>query len=658
MTMRQNLTMLTVALALLVSPSAAQELFPFTGHVTGTDVYVRSGPGANAYAVGKVNAPMMLTVLDRSGDWLKIRPPAGVFSIMSKQYVATTDGRTGTVTGDRVRVRAGTDLADLGGTTNHWAFQQFLNKGAMVTILGEGVDFYKIVPPDQSFVWISAQFVSTTPGGAVEPVGPVTPPGPPDQPVTPPVQPVEPVAPSTDDAMAAYKEAELALKAEFEKPFDQRDFAPLLARYRSIHAPAGTPLAGAVTSRTVFLTDAIERRRQWQRTRQGIDQTQQTQAELDRQREELARQRREQELRAAQPGMVARGVVRDSDVFTGYGRPLRYILADPTTGKTTAYAECSTGYVDLSQYIGQNIGVYGKVTRGDSRSEDLVDVERVVPLGGASAIPRPEGEIASPGELPVTVPDIVTPPVLQPDNTAIGIEGLPEGTIEGETVRIEADDPDGFTPVPETDRPAEPETGPDGLAVPELPATAEDEVHIPARPERPERPDIDRELTIDVDNDEIRIEADPDPLPDPEAMIPAVPEVPEVPTEPASIPETQSGVVIEADMPDLSDLSEPLPEVDERPSVVEEVTPVVPDRPSRIVIDTDADLSEPPKPWLDDAPEVPAVPETPAPPADVIEAEPVPEVPDVPRDDFRIIRPPVVEDENVDEIDIDEDEYQ
>ena len=655
MTMRQNLTMLTVAFALLATPAAAQELFPFTGYVTGTDVYVRSGPGANAYPVGRVSAPATLTALDRSGDWLKIRPPAGVFSIMSKQYVQTVDGRTGTVTGDRVRVRAGTDLADLGGTTNHWAFQQFLSTGAMVTIVGEGVDFYKITPPDQSFVWISAQFVSTTARGPV--VGPT----PPDQPDTPPVQPDPPDQPdppvdSPDEAMAAFNETELALKAEFEKPFDQRHFAPLLARYRTIRAPAGSPVAQAVTARIVFLSDAIERRRHWERMRTGIGETQQTQAEMDRQREEMARQRREQELQARTPGIVARGVVRDSNVFTGYGRPLRYILTDPTTGQTTAYAECSSGYVDLSQYLGQNVGVYGTVTRGDSRGEDLVDVERVVVLGGESAAPpqRPEGEIASPGELPTSVPDIVTPPVLQPDNVSVGTDGVPTGTIEGDVVRIEADDPSGFVPEAEVETPAEPITAPDGLAVPELPATAEDEVHVPARPERPERPDIDRELTIDVDNDEIRIETRPDPLPEPE-----VPDVPEMPAEPASIPETPPGVVIEAEMPDLS---EPMPEIDEVPAVVEEVEEIVPDRPPRITVDTDEDLAEPPKPWMEtdrpEAPVVPDIPDAPArpdPPADVIET---PEPPAVPSDDFRIIKPPVVEDDNVDDIDIDEDEYQ
>ena len=55
MTMRRNLVMLTIVLGLLAGPAMAQEIFPSTGYVTGTDVYLRCGPGVNAYPVGKVN---------------------------------------------------------------------------------------------------------------------------------------------------------------------------------------------------------------------------------------------------------------------------------------------------------------------------------------------------------------------------------------------------------------------------------------------------------------------------------------------------------------------------------------------------------------------------------------------------------------------------
>ena len=105
-----------------------------------------------------------------------------------------------------------------------------------------------------------------------------------------------------------------------------------------------------------------------------------------------------------------------------------------------------------------------------------------------------------------------------------------------------------------------------------------------------------------------------------------------------------------------------MPEIDEVPAIVEEDEEIVPDRPPRITVDTDEDLAEPPKPWMEtdrpEAPVVPDIPDAPArpdPPADVIET---PEPPAVPSDDFRIIKPPVVEDDNVDDIDIDEDEYQ
>jgi len=126
--------------------------------LTGADVYIRSRALPEAYTCGKISRSATVTVAGRDGDWLKIVPPEGVFSVIAKSYVRRDADNWGTVTGDNVRVRAGSSplLAD---TDAHYAEQGHLNTGHTVAIIGEGSDFYKIVPPGGAYVWISARYV-------------------------------------------------------------------------------------------------------------------------------------------------------------------------------------------------------------------------------------------------------------------------------------------------------------------------------------------------------------------------------------------------------------------------------------------------------------------------------------------------------------------
>ncbi|OPX25104.1 MAG: hypothetical protein B1H04_00645, partial [Planctomycetales bacterium 4484_123] len=147
---------LILALASVVAPASAAE-FPYEGVVTGAEVYVRSAP--DNYPCLKLSRPARVKVVGRAFGWLKILPPPGCFSLIAKSYVKA-EGRTGTLTGTRVNVRAGSDLfpqrADV--------VQTQLDKPAKVTILGEQrivlggkpMAFYKIVPPPGVTLWVSA----------------------------------------------------------------------------------------------------------------------------------------------------------------------------------------------------------------------------------------------------------------------------------------------------------------------------------------------------------------------------------------------------------------------------------------------------------------------------------------------------------------------
>ena len=110
---------MTIVLMLLATASAgAQPDTPAhdgagvtVGTVTGQDVYIRSDHTVNAYPCAKISAPDTVDIIGQDGDWLQILPPPGlVFSVISKDYVDLPPGeRIGTVTGDVVRVYAGSD---------------------------------------------------------------------------------------------------------------------------------------------------------------------------------------------------------------------------------------------------------------------------------------------------------------------------------------------------------------------------------------------------------------------------------------------------------------------------------------------------------------------------------------------------------------------
>jgi len=144
--------------------------FPYMAEITGDNLYVRSGPGTNFYDCSKLNKGDKVKVIGKQFSWGRIVPPAGSFSWISMQFVSIdTDNPTlGTVTGDRVRVYAGSDTQrPLYSTT----LQGKLDKGDKVKLLGEQMDdYYKIAPPPFAYLWVSINFTKPIP--SVEEIAP------------------------------------------------------------------------------------------------------------------------------------------------------------------------------------------------------------------------------------------------------------------------------------------------------------------------------------------------------------------------------------------------------------------------------------------------------------------------------------------------------
>ncbi|MFZ2145672.1 MAG: SH3 domain-containing protein [Sedimentisphaerales bacterium] len=233
-----------VILACLVSVGFAQEsapapggpaeaetpAFPYMAEITGDNVLIRSGPGTNFYDCVKFNKGDTVKVIGKQFSWARIVPPAGSFSWISMQYVSIDPANptVGTVTGDRVRVYAGSDhVKPLYSTT----LQGKLDKGDKVKLLGEQLDdYYKIAPPPFAYLWVSANFTKPIP--PVEKAAPtvekpaVKPPA--VKPTTEPNEAPEEVVPEpvpTETMLEKYNALREQVDAERAKPRDQQNYA-------------------------------------------------------------------------------------------------------------------------------------------------------------------------------------------------------------------------------------------------------------------------------------------------------------------------------------------------------------------------------------------------------------------------------------------------
>jgi hypothetical protein len=338
--------------------------FPHVAEITGDNVYVRSGPGTNYYHCGKLNKGDRVKVVDRQFSWSCIVPPAGSFSWISMRYVKIdpNDPAAGTVTGDGVRVYAGSDyVKPLYSTT----LQGKLDRGEKVKLLGEQLDdYYKIAPPAFAYLWVSTDF--TKPLRSISEV-PLTDPNKAVV-VVPAAIPVE----ASEAMLEAYYALEKQIKAEQAKPMDQQNYAKIkkalvriandkagdkAARYAEfmVKQIEGFELALAVAKEVELQNGHL------QKIKGGIDK---------------ARVRRLAEVE----DMGRFVVIGRFATFRTYG-PGHYRIVDKS-GKTTCYAlptgQAST--MDLSKLVKRKVGLVGTIEPHPQTAGALVRFTKIVKI--------------------------------------------------------------------------------------------------------------------------------------------------------------------------------------------------------------------------------------------------------------------------------------
>ena len=357
-----------VTLVCLVSVGFAQQSggskevdtssFPYTAEITGNDVYVRSGPGTNFYHCGKLSAGEKVKVVDKQFSWSRIVPPADSFSWISMQYVdvAPNDQTVGTVTGDNVRVYAGSDyVKPLYSTT----LQGKLSKGEKVKLLGEQLDdYYKIAPPPFAYLWVSTQFTKPVP----EPV--VVPPAPTPTPVEPKVGPTEPsdvnattpVVPTTaapKTPLEKYRELKDQVKAENAKPADQQDYTELKKALLEI---AEDEQAGNAARYAQFVVGQIEG---YELALAVVKQVELQNQQLEKTKTKIDKAKETRLAEIENMGKFA--ITGEFQTYVTYG-PGNYRILDED-GKMVCYAlpTGAASQMDLSGFVGQKVGLVGTI---------------------------------------------------------------------------------------------------------------------------------------------------------------------------------------------------------------------------------------------------------------------------------------------------------
>jgi uncharacterized protein YgiM (DUF1202 family) len=359
-------------------PSDANALgtqaFPCLVEITGDDVNVRSGPGTNYYACGRLYLGDKVKAISSQLGWSRVAPPPGCFSWISMQCVSISleNPAVGMVTGNGVRVYAGSEYVEPMHSTSE---QVRLNRGDKVKLLGEEKDdYYKIAPPDGAYVWVSSQYTRVV--APVEQTPPVT------EPVTEGSPDVVPGTGTPPEVSAEAKKLEefYALKtqveAERDKPLAQQNYADVKEALKQI---ATSKEAGKAVRYAEFMLKQIER---YELVLVVVKELQLQDEQLQQTKDQIGKARTKRLAEVENLGRFAAiGEFQDSRVYDAEPQVKRYRVVDKS-GKIICYAVASGAAMqkDLSEFIGQKVGLVGTIEPHAPTAGALVTFTEIVQI--------------------------------------------------------------------------------------------------------------------------------------------------------------------------------------------------------------------------------------------------------------------------------------
>jgi hypothetical protein len=397
------------------SPDVEVARHQFIGQVNSNDVFVRSGPGDNAYPTMKLDKGTKVTVVGIKFNYLKILPPEGSFAYVPAVYVDRRgDGTIGRANREII-AKVGSEMNDM-----KIAAMAKVNEGDDVTILGTEDEYFKIKPPEGSYLYVDKSMVDPVqviapPGQDLPPVNPLPPAPTPSGVVVAPMPSPDPgpalvdggpstrpgdsqvaVLPTTKPAgdpvaaTATFNKLEAEFTAANDKSITDQPLAELTSGYTAFEQdPGATPTEKRIADvRLSTLKLRTEARDEFVAVKEA-------QAKMLERQKSLKAEQDEIEDRIKQNDVTyytVVGTLRTSSLQ--HGDETLYRLTDPATGRTVAYIKSNDSkYPPL---LGQFIGIRGTLSTDtalnmkmvtDPTAVDVVDPTKVNNAVAAQLIP-------------------------------------------------------------------------------------------------------------------------------------------------------------------------------------------------------------------------------------------------------------------------------
>jgi uncharacterized protein YgiM (DUF1202 family) len=368
-------TSLIIILLSLISVGIAQDSgavkFPYMAEITGDDVHMRAGRGTQYYSCGKLNKGDVVKVVAIQFTWSQIVPPKSAFSWISTKYVSVDSNNpsVGTVTGDRVRVYAGSADGNPIHSIN-WHFK--LDSGEKVKLLGEeNGGYYKIVPPAGAYLWVSSDFAKPIKRMEAKPLPDKKKPEPKieepkEEPKIEKTMVTKTVSP--ESRLNEYYELEKQIKAEQAKPIEQQDYTKIKRALAKIAKDKSEDKASRYADYTLKQMESFE----LALAANKAIRLQEKQLQRSQERIEKAYESRMANIQDLGK-FAAIGILKKSVVYGKEPSVRHYRLIDENN-KIVCYAlpSGSAEKIDLSEFVGVKVGIVGKIEPHPETSSALV----------------------------------------------------------------------------------------------------------------------------------------------------------------------------------------------------------------------------------------------------------------------------------------------
>lgn len=141
-----------ISLVSCVDPAFAAQ--PFIGKLNSDNINVRSDSTAASAVITTLNKPEPVEVAGELYEWYKIKLPPQSPAFIKKNLVLLLDEKSGRVLKNSCNIRLRPDeKAPILGKAD---------KDEVLGIIQESGDWYKVIPPANSFGWVHKRFVDKT----------------------------------------------------------------------------------------------------------------------------------------------------------------------------------------------------------------------------------------------------------------------------------------------------------------------------------------------------------------------------------------------------------------------------------------------------------------------------------------------------------------